>query len=104
MASFSIFGRCRALAAKFLSEKNGDSQHTIHAMGHCHIDSGASYCFIHLLKITVALPFSQLEELITLMWNVYKGICIIYPAMQLGCGPTQSPSGSVLAAGPLWWP
>lgn len=59
-------------------------------------------CFIHLLKIT--LLFSQLEELITLMWNVYKGICIISPAMQLGCGPTQSPSGSVLAAGPLWWP
>ena len=32
--------RCRSIAAKILGEKNGDSQHVIHAMGHCHIDSG----------------------------------------------------------------
>lgn len=27
------------LASTFFSQKNGDSQHIIHAMGHCHIDS-----------------------------------------------------------------
>ena len=32
--------RCREIAARFLGERNGDSQHRIHAIGHCHIDSG----------------------------------------------------------------
>ena len=32
--------RCRKIAEEFLSEGNGQSQHTVHAMGHCHIDSG----------------------------------------------------------------
>ncbi len=30
----------RQLAAKFLSQKNGESQHNISAIGHCHIDTG----------------------------------------------------------------
>ena len=62
-SSFPFIHRCRALAAKFLSEKNGDSQHTIHAMGHCHIDSGASYCS---LRNAVALcwPFSNWKSLL----------------------------------------
>ena len=34
--------RCRSIAAKVLSERNGDSQHVIHAMAHCHIDSGTA--------------------------------------------------------------
>ena len=32
--------RCRAISAKFFGERNGDAQHTVHVMGHCHIDSG----------------------------------------------------------------
>ena len=39
----SVF-RCHAIAARFLGERNGDSQHVIHAMGHCHIDSGGQAC------------------------------------------------------------
>lgn len=35
--------RCRAVAERFLSERNGQAQHTIHAMGHCHIDSGMTH-------------------------------------------------------------
>lgn len=35
----SSFSRARSLAQKFFSQRNGDSQHTVHAMGHCHIDS-----------------------------------------------------------------
>ncbi|XP_069837923.1 alpha-mannosidase 2C1 isoform X2 [Dendropsophus ebraccatus] len=34
--SFTIV---RKLSSEFFSQKNGDSQHSIHAMGHCHIDS-----------------------------------------------------------------
>ncbi|KAG8576025.1 hypothetical protein GDO81_009750 [Engystomops pustulosus] len=33
------FAAVRKLSSKFLSQRNGESQHTIHAMGHCHIDS-----------------------------------------------------------------
>lgn len=36
----STWKECRALAAEFLSQKNGDSQHQIIATGHCHIDVG----------------------------------------------------------------
>ena len=32
--------RCHDIAKKFFNQKNGDSQHTIHAMGHAHMDTG----------------------------------------------------------------
>ncbi|XP_061205988.1 alpha-mannosidase 2C1 [Neopsephotus bourkii] len=35
----STFPAARTLAAAFFSQRNGESQHSIHAMGHCHIDS-----------------------------------------------------------------
>ncbi|XP_047453152.1 alpha-mannosidase 2C1 [Mugil cephalus] len=35
----SSFPRVHSLAHKFFSQRNGESQHTVHAMGHCHIDS-----------------------------------------------------------------
>ncbi|XP_045063760.1 alpha-mannosidase 2C1 isoform X2 [Coregonus clupeaformis] len=35
----SSFPAARSLAQKFFSQRNGQSQHTVHAMGHCHIDS-----------------------------------------------------------------
>ncbi|KAG9489498.1 hypothetical protein GDO78_005466 [Eleutherodactylus coqui] len=33
------FAVVRKLSSEFFSQKNGDSQHTLHAMGHCHIDT-----------------------------------------------------------------
>uniref|UniRef100_A0A8C3LKI4 Alpha-mannosidase 2C1 n=1 Tax=Chrysolophus pictus TaxID=9089 RepID=A0A8C3LKI4_CHRPC len=35
----STFPAAQELAAAIFSQRNGESQHTIHAMGHCHIDS-----------------------------------------------------------------
>ncbi|KAM7151591.1 alpha-mannosidase 2C1 isoform 2-T2 [Macrochelys suwanniensis] len=35
----STFPAVRQLASSIFSQKNGESQHMIHAMGHCHIDS-----------------------------------------------------------------
>ncbi|XP_053320714.1 alpha-mannosidase 2C1 [Spea bombifrons] len=35
----SSFGAVHKLSSSFFSQKNGDSQHVICAMGHCHIDS-----------------------------------------------------------------
>ncbi|OXA64483.1 alpha-mannosidase 2C1 isoform X2 [Folsomia candida] len=31
--------KCRALATAFFNQKTGEKSHTLHAMGHCHIDS-----------------------------------------------------------------
>lgn len=36
------FSKAHSLAHNFFSQRNGESQHTAHAMGHCHIDSGLS--------------------------------------------------------------
>ncbi|XP_068168621.1 alpha-mannosidase 2C1 isoform X2 [Antennarius striatus] len=35
----SSFSKARGLAHKFFNQRNGESQHTTHAMGHCHIDT-----------------------------------------------------------------
>ncbi|XP_044049172.1 alpha-mannosidase 2C1 isoform X2 [Siniperca chuatsi] len=35
----SSFSKAHRLAHNFFSQRNGESQHTAHAMGHCHIDS-----------------------------------------------------------------
>lgn len=35
----STYAAAHKLASDFFSQKNGDSQHVIHAMGHCHIDT-----------------------------------------------------------------
>ncbi|CAL8356210.1 unnamed protein product [Lota lota] len=33
------FSKARSLAQSFFTQRNGHSQHTVHAMGHCHIDT-----------------------------------------------------------------
>ena len=38
------FPKARALAESFFTQRNGGSQHTVHAMGHCHIDTGLNSC------------------------------------------------------------
>uniref|UniRef100_A0AAX7SPN1 Alpha-mannosidase 2C1 n=1 Tax=Astatotilapia calliptera TaxID=8154 RepID=A0AAX7SPN1_ASTCA len=35
----SSFAKVHSLAGTFFNQRNGESQHTVHAMGHCHIDS-----------------------------------------------------------------
>ncbi|KAK5610189.1 Alpha-mannosidase 2C1 [Crenichthys baileyi] len=35
----SSFSKAHSLAHKFFRQRNGESQHTVHAMGHCHIDT-----------------------------------------------------------------
>uniref|UniRef100_A0AAR2LJC4 alpha-mannosidase n=1 Tax=Pygocentrus nattereri TaxID=42514 RepID=A0AAR2LJC4_PYGNA len=38
-ANPSSYSSAQDLAQKFFSQRNGQSQHVVHAMGHCHIDS-----------------------------------------------------------------
>lgn len=41
------FSSARDLAHEFFCQRNGQSQHTVHAMGHCHIDTGFNvYLFV----------------------------------------------------------
>nr|XP_033776797.1 alpha-mannosidase 2C1 [Geotrypetes seraphini] len=35
----STFSKVHQMSSSFFNQKNGDSQHLIHALGHCHIDS-----------------------------------------------------------------
>ena len=39
--------RAKEISNKFFSQRNGDSQHTIYAMGHSHIDTGIITLFKH---------------------------------------------------------
>ncbi|XP_055518623.1 alpha-mannosidase 2C1 [Leucoraja erinacea] len=39
VADPATFAEARRFADAFLQQKNGESQHVVHAMGHCHIDS-----------------------------------------------------------------
>lgn len=45
-ANPSSFSSARNLAKKFFNQRNGQSQHIVHAMGHCHIDTGFKLYFI----------------------------------------------------------
>lgn len=37
---FFLFTRAHQLAERFFKQRNGQSQHTLYAMGHAHMDSG----------------------------------------------------------------
>lgn len=36
----SSITKAHSLAQTFFNQRNGESQHTAHVMGHCHIDTG----------------------------------------------------------------
>lgn len=46
-----VFNRAHQLALEFFSQKNGSTQHTIFAVGNCHIDTGTMLLNILLLVI-----------------------------------------------------
>lgn len=60
------FHKAHSLAQAFFSQHNGQSQHTIHAMGHCHIDSGSPTFF----------PLSYRDVRKTLSVWIYFGMLI----------------------------
>ncbi|XP_078056301.1 alpha-mannosidase 2C1 [Mustelus asterias] len=46
----STFAKARRLAADFFQQQNGASQHTVHAMGHCHIDTAWLWPFEETIR------------------------------------------------------
>ncbi len=64
----SSFSKAHSVAHKFFSQRNGDSQHTAHAMGHCHIDTGLHfYCWMKNQFLGWNHPFSS--------WVLWKNSC-----------------------------
>lgn len=49
----------KALASKFFGQHGGESQHTIHAMGHCHIDTGKAPLFVRVPGALKALGVAE---------------------------------------------
>jgi hypothetical protein len=112
--------RCRSIAAKVLSERNGDSQHVIHAMSHCHIDSGAvivltiifmNSCMIAMLAITCIYLCQEHinlhavgNEYLDNRHDTFSYYVIRYHVyFQPGYGRTLSRLESVLVAGRLYF-
>ncbi|AWP08416.1 putative alpha-mannosidase 2C1 [Scophthalmus maximus] len=44
------FSKAHSLAHNFFSQRNGESQHTVHAMGHCHIDTAWLWPFEETIR------------------------------------------------------
>ncbi|NXE46124.1 MA2C1 mannosidase, partial [Casuarius casuarius] len=94
----STFPAARRLAAAIFSQKNGESQHTIHAMGHCHIDSAWLWPYeetirkcarswvtvVRLMECNPELTFvcSQLR-LISVLWQAqqFEWVRCWYPGL-----------------------
>ncbi|KAF7726851.1 Glycoside hydrolase, 38 vacuolar alpha mannosidase [Apophysomyces ossiformis] len=64
---------CLDISARFLSAKNGDSQHQIHAVGHCHIDTAWLWPFEETVRKSARSWSSQLDLMDR--YGDYKFIC-----------------------------
>ncbi|KAG0171791.1 Glycoside hydrolase, 38 vacuolar alpha mannosidase [Apophysomyces sp. BC1015] len=64
---------CLQISGEFLSAKNGDSQHTTHAVGHCHIDTAWLWPFEETVRKSARSWSSQLDLMDR--YGDYKFIC-----------------------------
>ncbi|KAI9312271.1 galactose mutarotase-like domain-containing protein [Dichotomocladium elegans] len=65
--------RCLQIASTFLNAKNGDSQHEIIALGHCHIDTGWLWPFEETIRKAARSWTSQIDLMDR--YPDYKFIC-----------------------------
>eukprot|EP00731_Ephydatia_muelleri_P024288 Em0016g559a len=73
----STLERCLAISRKFFSEKNGDAQHTIHAIGHCHIDTAWLW------------PYSETVRKCARSWSTTLRLMEKYPEYKFACSQAQ---------------
>ncbi|KAI8065635.1 glycosyl hydrolases family 38 N-terminal domain-containing protein [Gongronella butleri] len=64
---------CLNIAGEFLSAKNGDAQHEIHAIGHCHIDTGWLWPFEETIRKAARSWSSQIDLMDR--YPDYKFVC-----------------------------
>lgn len=73
----STFERCHEIAQTFLSQKNGDSQHTTYAMGHAHIDTAWLW------------PYSETIRKCARSWSCTIRLMEKYPNFTFTCSQAQ---------------
>ncbi|CAB3990286.1 alpha-mannosidase 2C1-like [Paramuricea clavata] len=71
------FKRCHEHAEKFLKQKNGESQHVIHAMGHCHIDTAWLW------------PYAETVRKCGRSWSSAVRLMEKYPEFTFTCSQAQ---------------
>ncbi|CAO3640016.1 unnamed protein product [Cunninghamella blakesleeana] len=69
---FSLLN-CLEIASEFLSAKNGDAQHEIHAIGHCHIDTAWLWPFEETIRKAARSWCSQIDLMDR--YPEYKFVC-----------------------------
>ena len=69
-----FINRCRDIARRFLSQKNGDSQHTVHAMGHAHMDTGK--LIRHILGKTLLRSLGTLALALAAAVSTNVQVCV----------------------------
>lgn len=57
------FSKAQSLARNFFSQRNGQSQHIVHAMGHCHIDSGLNLVSYYYIELNIKMCVPECQKL-----------------------------------------
>ncbi|XP_070578443.1 alpha-mannosidase 2C1-like [Ptychodera flava] len=65
------------IALSFFAERNGDSQHTVHAMGHCHIDSAWLW------------TYDETKRKCARSWSATIRLMDMYPSYTFVCSQAQ---------------
>ncbi|XP_013387197.1 alpha-mannosidase 2C1 isoform X1 [Lingula anatina] len=73
----STFGNVNSIAQRFFAQKNGDSQHTIYATGHCHIDSAWLW------------PYAETIRKCARSWSSTVSLMDSYPQLTFACSQAQ---------------
>ncbi|XP_064627602.1 alpha-mannosidase 2C1-like isoform X2 [Lineus longissimus] len=73
----SGYHRAQEIASKFFSQKNGDSQHVVHAMGHCHIDTAWLW------------PYAETIRKCARSWTHTIRLMERYPNFKFACSQAQ---------------
>ncbi|XP_046577418.1 LOW QUALITY PROTEIN: alpha-mannosidase 2C1-like [Haliotis rubra] len=83
-ADRSTYKKCREVAQAFLNQRNGESQHVIHAMGHAHIDSAwlsGRKLFTFTLRLSGSAPCVQLFTFSCSQAQQFQWIKDHYPSL-----------------------
>ncbi|XP_046852130.1 alpha-mannosidase 2C1-like isoform X2 [Xenia sp. Carnegie-2017] len=71
------FKLCHELAERFFNQKNGEGQHVIHAIGHCHIDTAWLW------------PYEETKRKCARSWSSAIRIMEKYPEFVFACSQAQ---------------
>lgn len=75
------YAAAKALASKFFGQHGGESQHTIHAMGHCHIDTGKAPLFVSMPGALKALVVAENCNMI--LGNLWPSWTLFFPLCKM---------------------